>query len=789
MFKSLNDLKDKASLLWSKPVMKSGEMAEDTQDPGLLQNAFQSLNLPRKYWHDTLESFYKDQFNPEDDFVQHVRQTVSIPKEWVLDLIDEGKPKPAPLTPEELERAAAWAKFLTSVCDGAKVDYVYQPLGSMSTLSTRLVRLLPAGDLEDIQLVIECVELDNCASYEALSYCWGDPSVKTTVHCGGGSLHITKNLKSALLHLRDMNEERRLWIDALCINQEDMQERSQQVGIMRDIYRNASGTIVWLGEEAQNSGLGIELCEKLNEFFKDEAKDPQTPGIQLNFRTPWLPYDEDPFNPQSEQTEEGDFNKWKKKRSEERDENKDIEDSTESQPLRMNPPNVYELLALRDLASRQWFRRIWIAQELALASKATMVCGHRSISWDTFIFGFAMIFVYGNSVSGGWDKNQNFHGTLMRIRRWVHRTASVQYRHPVTLLDLLQDCRIFEATNPLDKVYALLGVAPRDSEASSIQVDYSNRVEEVYEDLARLILSSSGNLDLLSVPQSNSQLGERLPSWAPDWSHKASSRLDLVFPGGPKVIEGVPNREFAASKGSTSTPTFRDPHILVISGYFVDSIAKLSEIIQPPTVDHFQKQLLAQKLDPAEADLEAQGLASMSAYFDVMMSIEDLALDSNDKSIYPTGEPRTRAFWRTLSTDILSDDPESAELAFTSWRQAMKAPRFLKKYRVDKFSLYNYLAAVGYAVTDSMYDSDGVFLLMMRVAFHTRFAITKMGYFALVPPTTKVGDQVGLFKGGKVPLIVRQKGNQWRLVGESYVYGIMQGEAFDETRCRELEFI
>lgn len=287
MFKSLIDLKDQASLLRNRPENKNGDTAEAAHDPGLLQGTLQSLNLPRKYWHDKLGSFYKDQFNPKDGFVQHVRQTVSMPKQWMVDFIDEGNPKPAPLTTQELERAAAWANFLESASDGAKADYAYQPLGSMSTLSTRLVRLLPAEDLEDIQLVIECVELDNCVSYEALSYCWGDASVKTTIRCEGGALHVTKNLKAALLYLRNRTAERLLWIDAVCINQADLQERSQQVGIMRDIYRNASGTIVWLGEESQNSGLGIELCEKLRVFFKDEGKDLKTPEMQFNYRTPW----------------------------------------------------------------------------------------------------------------------------------------------------------------------------------------------------------------------------------------------------------------------------------------------------------------------------------------------------------------------------------------------------------------------------------------------------------------------------------------------------------------------
>jgi hypothetical protein len=777
MFKSLVDLKDKAPLIWSRPANENIDAAQATRDPG---------------WHDKLGTFFKDQFNPRDGFVHQAYQTVSKPKQWLLDFIDEGNPKPAPLTAEELERAATWATFLASPSDGAKADYVYQPLSSLPTLSTRLVRLLPAGELEDIHLAIECVEVDNCPSYEALSYCWGDPSVNTTVQCDGGSLHVTKNLKSALLYLRSRTEERLLWIDALCINQKDLQERSQQVSIMRDIYRNASETVVWLGEESQNSGLGLALCEKLYEFFKDEPKIAKTHEMQCSYRTPWPLNHQDPFNPSYAQTDEGDFDKGAKKWEESirRGDNKVAEDSDTASPLRMNPPNVYELLALRDLACRQWFRRIWMAQELALASKATMICGHRSISWDTFIFGFTTTFINGKSTSGGWDQDKNFIGALVHIREWVHRSESVHYRYPVILLDLLHHCRSFEATDPRDKVYGLLGVAPPESEAISVQVDYRKTVEEVYEDIACLILLSSGNLNLLSVPRSNSQLGKRLPSWAPDWSCTASSRLDLVFPAGPREIENGAVREFAASRGSTFTPAFKNPRILVLSGHFVDRIAQLSEIIHPPTVDHLQTKLLGQKLDDRESILEAEGLASMSRYFDVMMSIEDLALPSTDASLYPTGELRPRAFWRTLCTDVSSNHLEAAEQAFTSWQKAMKAPRLLKNYRVDKLrAMYAYLATLGYGVTDSVYDGDGLFLTLMRPAFNSRFAITEMGYFALVPSATKIGDQVGLFKGGKVPLIFRQEGSQWSLVGESYVHGIMDGEAFDEVKCKELELI
>ena len=72
--------------------------------------------------------------------------------------------------------------------------------------------------------------------FESLSYTWGDPKITEPILVNGHVLNITTNLNAALLALRKTNEERVLWVDAICINQADVQERSEQVLRMRDIY-------------------------------------------------------------------------------------------------------------------------------------------------------------------------------------------------------------------------------------------------------------------------------------------------------------------------------------------------------------------------------------------------------------------------------------------------------------------------------------------------------------------------------------------------------------------------
>ncbi|KAF6813396.1 heterokaryon incompatibility protein [Colletotrichum plurivorum] len=95
---------------------------------------------------------------------------------------------------------------------------------------------------------IDLVGAGGAATFEALSYVWGYRLLGRSITVNGQSFNITRNLHDALLHLRRPNISRRLWIDALCINQVDLNERATQVSQMGDIYRLASRIIVWLGK-------------------------------------------------------------------------------------------------------------------------------------------------------------------------------------------------------------------------------------------------------------------------------------------------------------------------------------------------------------------------------------------------------------------------------------------------------------------------------------------------------------------------------------------------------------
>ena len=136
----------------------------------------------------------------------------------------------------------------------------------------RVVKLAPGEEKQPIRCTLDVVSLDDIPSYETLSYTWGDPSLpKKTILLQEQLFEVTPSLESALRHLRSPDSERTIWVDAVCINQKDLEERSLQVRQMQFIYARSWHLVIWVGEadEEEDSDLGMETFEKLGEELKE----------------------------------------------------------------------------------------------------------------------------------------------------------------------------------------------------------------------------------------------------------------------------------------------------------------------------------------------------------------------------------------------------------------------------------------------------------------------------------------------------------------------------------------
>lgn len=130
---------------------------------------------------------------------------------------------------------------------------------------TRLLLLAPGRQQETLACALTTVDIQHAPRFEALSYSWGRESASQPIWCDGQPIWIKLNLDYALRNLRLPYQARRLWVDALCIDQANVDERTRQVRYMRLIYKHAARTIVWLGLRTH----GIEEVFRLSQTIAD----------------------------------------------------------------------------------------------------------------------------------------------------------------------------------------------------------------------------------------------------------------------------------------------------------------------------------------------------------------------------------------------------------------------------------------------------------------------------------------------------------------------------------------
>jgi len=288
---------------------------------------------------------------------------------------------------------------------------------------------------------------------------------------------VTCNLATALVDLRSSTEPRVLWIDALCINQEDMQERSSQVARMANIYRQAKQVVVWLGPKSEPGG-STEALSTLRSIGSQVDVD----WVKLEMRA----------------TDQGDPS-WADK----------------SVPLGIDHTKLSPVIKL---LNRSWFERVWVQQEIALANdNALFVCGHDSITRRQFTN--AIFCLRMKRIINKWDQR-----SLFRARLELARTmAMIIYssRDQQRDADILREqARTLKCLNPRDRIFAILNISNFSEAGGSIEADYSRTTEEVYRDFTVKHILHLNSLELLTtceIERNHQGLPKLMPSWVPDW--------------------------------------------------------------------------------------------------------------------------------------------------------------------------------------------------------------------------------------------------------------------------------
>jgi hypothetical protein len=359
----------------------------------------------------------------------------------------------------------------------------YRPICSEAR-EIRLVVLHPSTELYAppvCQLLY--TSLRENVAYEALSYVWGDdPAEKLQqIMLDSQTFFVKYNLDNALRHIRHPDTKRILWADAISIDQNNLEERSQQVQLMRDIFSRCATCLFWVGPDDGLSALkhGMAVIESLttDEEFLAERSKPS--GLFLDIREGW------------------------------------------------HLAQVFE-------APKIW-NRVWVMQEAACAPKITLVAGRSTLDWE-LVASFLERDRYGPA-----DAFHNLFGHGGKTRRLsdmetFKNPQVIQHQRKVmkemrkgsisTLMDVLVRFKYTRSTDPRDKVYGLLGLV---SEPHGITVDYSRTTRQVFINTAEQLIQCSGNLDILCQnPWQNCGNPERiidLPSWVPDFASPGHQRL------------------------------------------------------------------------------------------------------------------------------------------------------------------------------------------------------------------------------------------------------------------------
>lgn len=401
--------------------------------------------------------------------------------------------------------------------------------------SIRLLDLMPGELNSPLQGRLHPASLDPPGTYEALSYTWGAPETAGFMKCENGSIPLTLNLVQALLRLRLTNTIRILWIDQICINQNDNIERGQQVSLMGEIYRGASVVNIWLGEEDENTWEGMQYIPHLLKAFthpnERDGTGHEVPHVleALGLLTVKSP-------------------RW---------------------------------LALRALFERPYFRRMWIVQEVALGKKCVVYCGSCSVSWQDLSKAALCL----EDDAEHQIEAHRVVRMIMTLRRNNVAGGRIGGYRPLT--ELIHQSFNLLCTNPRDKIYGVLGLAS-DINPEHFSPNYSLSCQDVYIETTVACIKKDGCLDIICQVRLPKLL-QGLPSWVPDWTVISAPRESLAS----KFSESY--SAYGREPSPLTMNSSRDNCTLYAKGKFVDKIKEVCSVMLNPDHDSTgQSQILSE---------------------------------------------------------------------------------------------------------------------------------------------------------------------------------------------------
>lgn len=432
--------------------------------------------------------------------------------------------------------------------DESSTANIYAPLNRAVNSSFRICTLLPGCDNAPISCHISQDDWETSASsYEAVSYVWGDLKSTKTINLNGKPFHVGTNLESLLRHLRSRGrgraKEKRLWVDAICINQADLDERGHEVQKMSHIYRNASKVVVWLGEPHSGSDMAFDFVNNhltpCLQAVGYSCTDEQINAAKSSFWDQW-------------------------------DEGKDAE-TLEAIDHLILQKYAESWSALARLLLRPWWTRAWTVQELISAREVSVHCGSSSMAWPLMEM-TVQLMLRNVDIEHLFPKRAQ--NKLHDAIEDAHAFAYERYHRvlggygPESFPQLMQVTRDRKCQDPRDKVFSILSLLEIESADYPFQPKYTEPVHTAYRRAVQAHIQSSKSLHILSsCYRSSNRMPGDLPSWVPSWEYS----VDVSYLGGYSAKDE--EFAYAASGVSLADVDFSlDQNMMVVTGVVVDTI-------------------------------------------------------------------------------------------------------------------------------------------------------------------------------------------------------------------------
>lgn len=373
------------------------------------------------------------------------------------------------------------------------VKSIYRPLKPWQTRLLVLHAAKPESPLSSALVEVDVIdgngmgisESSEIVKFEALSYAWGDPTPVCSIVCNGTTFPIALELATALQYLRSRTVNRYIWCDAICINQQDLAEKSHQVKNMLRIFEKADVVLAWLGKPCSSSGRlfdALELISNTSNSLNTYAHDCKALSA--------------------------------------------IEDLIQALGSHLGSP---------------WFFRTWVRQEVFAARNIIVNFGPYQLDFETF---FNKVHCLRGLVSAqGLECSQITMPSTLQVYQsdYQHRGTDLHnFERKTTLtsytehwVKVLRSGALFKVSDERDRVYGAIGLvtsislkfftrlpAAPDS-VTSFPIDYNKSLSEVYQDVTKFLINTSKHLEILDIFRDRRNLeSSSLSSWATDWSRE-----------------------------------------------------------------------------------------------------------------------------------------------------------------------------------------------------------------------------------------------------------------------------